>query len=281
MRQAGTASVPAAERTLSILELLSTTKGGLTLPELSRRLGLPKSSTHRLLVTLERRAYLHRNRLTHRYMFGPKLFSVANWALSGLDLREQALPFLKSLVRRSGLTVHMAINEDNEAVLIEKVSPPGSLGIASRVGKRMDLHWCAVGKCLMAYLPEEEFLRLMRERKLTRNNENTIRSVRQMKLQCEEIRRVGYSFEDEEGEIGYRCVGAPVFDHSGNCVAAISVAGTTDQIGPENLASLNQLVRQTALDISKTLGFVPVQTESQSSGVNGKYQVSQSSGLTH
>src|SRR6266849_3832158 len=229
-----TPSAPAVERTLSILELLSVTKNGLTLPELSRRLGLPKSSTYCLLVTLERRGYLHRNNRTHRYMFGLKLFSLAN----------------------------MALIEGDEAVLIEKVEPPGLVRLATWVGKRLELHCSAVGKCLLAYLREDEFLRLVRDRGLTRNNENTITSIRKLNQQMAQIRQAGYAIEDEEGEIGCRCVGAPVFDHSGNVIAAISVAGTTAQVRSEDFTYFGHLMQQTASDISEALGFIPTKIES-------------------
>jgi DNA-binding IclR family transcriptional regulator len=210
------------------------------------------------LVTLERRGYLLRNNKTHRYMFGLKLFSLANMALSGVELRENAAHFLYALMQRSRLTVHMAIIEGDEAVLIEKVEPMGLVRLATWVGKRLELHCSAVGKCLLAYLPEAEFLRLVRDRGLTRNNENTVTSIRRLKNQIAQIRRAGYAVEDEEGEIGCRCVGAPVFDHSGNAIAAISVAGTTAQIPSEEFASFGQLVRQTASDISQALGFISV-----------------------
>jgi DNA-binding IclR family transcriptional regulator len=257
MNSDATPSAPAVERTLSILELLSVTKTGLTLLQLSRRLGLPKSSTYCLLVTLERRGYLLRNHKTHRYMFGLKLFSLANMALSGIELRENAARFLHPLMERSRLTVHMAIMEGGEAVLIEKVESPGLVRLATWVGKRLELHCSAVGKCLLAYLPETEFLRLVRDRGLTRNNENTITSIRRLKQQITQIRHAGYAIEDEEGEIGCRCVGAPVFDHSGHAIAAISVAGTTAQIPSEEFTYFGQLVRQTASDISQALGFMP------------------------
>jgi DNA-binding IclR family transcriptional regulator len=262
MSRGATPSAPAVERTLSILELLSVTKSGLTLPELGRRLALPKSSTYCLLVTLERRGYLLRNSRTHRYMFGLKLFSLANMAINGVELRENAAAFLQSLMQRSRLTVHMALIEGDEAVLIEKVEPPGLVRLATWVGKRLELHCSAVGKCLLAYLPEGEFLRLVRDRGLTRNNENTITSIRKLKQQMTQIRDAGYAIEDEEGEIGCRCVGAPVFDHSGNIIAAISVAGTTAQIGSEEFVYLGHLVRQTASDISEALGFIPLKIES-------------------
>jgi DNA-binding IclR family transcriptional regulator len=165
-------------------------------------------------------------------------------------------------MQRARLTVHMAIMEDNEAVLIEKVEPPGLVRLASWVGKRMELHCSAVGKCLLAYLSEPEFLHVVRDHSLTRNNENTITSIRKLKQEVTQIRCAGYSIEDEEGEIGYRCVGAPIFDHSGNVIAAISVAGTTAQIRSEEFTYFGQLVRQTASDISEVLCFIPVKIES-------------------
>ena len=250
-------SAPAVDRTLSILELLSEPTRGLTLPELSRRLGLPKSSTYCLLVTLERRGYLLRNNRTNRYMFGLKLFSLANLTLSGLELRQSASGVLHLLMQRSRLTVHMAILEDDEAVLIEKVEPPGLVRLATWVGKRLELHCSAVGKCLLAYLPEAEFLRLVRDRGLTRNNENTITSIRKLKQQIAQIRQAGYAIEDEEGEIGCRCIGAPVFGHAGDVIAAISVAGTTSQITPDDFEYFGRMIRQVASDISQAVGFMP------------------------
>lgn len=251
----GTPSAPAAERTLAILELLSATRSGLTLPELSRRLKLPKSSTYCLLVTLIRHGYLVRNDRTRRYMFGLKLFSVANRALGSVELRERAAPFLQSLARRSRLTVHMAILEDDAAVLIEKIEPPGLIRLATWVGKCMDLHCSAVGKCVLAFLPEPELLRVVRDHGLTRYNENTITSIRKLRQEAADIKRLGYAIEDEEGEIGCRCVGAPIYDHCGTVIAAISVAGTTAQIKSEDFAKFGAMVRQVAAEISELLGF--------------------------
>jgi DNA-binding IclR family transcriptional regulator len=250
-----TPSAPAVERTLSILELLSVTRIGLTLPELSRRLKLPKSSTYCLLVTLTRHGYLVRNERTRRYMFGLKLFSVANRAVGSVELRERAAAFLQTLARCSRLTVHMAILEDDAAVLIEKIEPPGLIRLATWVGKSMDLHCSAVGKCLLAFLPEPELLRVVRDHGLTRYNENTITSIRKLRQQAADIKRFGFAIEDEEGEIGCRCVGAPIYDHCGTVIAAISVAGTTAQIRREDLAKFGGMVRQTAAEISEVLGF--------------------------
>jgi DNA-binding IclR family transcriptional regulator len=256
-----TKSVPALERALMILEVLAKSKDGLTLSQITRKLGIPKSSAHSLLLTLERRGYLHRNVQTGRYMFGFKLFSLANMALKNIELREQARPFLKALMESTELTVHMAMLEDNEVVIIDKIEPPGLLKLGTWIGKRMDVHCTGVGKAYIAYLPEEEIDRLIAPG-LARYNENTITSARKLKEELARIRKLGYSLDDEEETIGLRCIGAPIFDHTGQVVASISVAGTTAQITSENLTWLAERVKQTASAISRQLGSEPSVIES-------------------
>src|ERR1041384_6487778 len=133
-----TPSVPALERALAILELMATSRVGLTLPEIATALHLPKSSVHSLLITLERHRYLHRNETTGRYLFGARLFSLGNKSLSGLQVRDLAGPHLRTLMERTGLTVHLGVLERFEAVLVEKVEPQGTGKLATWLGKRMD-----------------------------------------------------------------------------------------------------------------------------------------------
>src|ERR1041385_141614 len=104
VRPMKTPSVPALERGLAVLELLASSRSGLTLPEISKELQLPKSSVHCLLVTLERHRYLHRNERTSRYMFGSRLYSLGNMSLSGLQVRQVAAPHMHTLTERTGLT---------------------------------------------------------------------------------------------------------------------------------------------------------------------------------
>jgi DNA-binding IclR family transcriptional regulator len=131
-------AVPSVSRALAILELLAQSKRGLTLSDISRKLALPKSSVHVLVRTLELIGYLKNNRISKKYHFGLKLISLSNTALENLDLREQARPFLQDLMLKTGLTVHMAILEGAEAVIIEKVEALGMLRLATWVGRRLD-----------------------------------------------------------------------------------------------------------------------------------------------
>ncbi len=247
-------AVPSVSRAMRILELVAESQRGLTLSEITRRLGLPKSSTHVLLRTLEGSGYLKSSKVTGKFCFGLKMVSLSKTALENLDLREQARPFLQDLMVRSGLTVHLAILEGAEAVIIEKVEAPGMLRLATWVGRRLDANSSGVGKALLAFAGEEIADQRFTGRPLARNNKNTISSPERLARELKKVRERGYSFEDEEGEIGFRCVGAPICDSGDRAVAAISIAGTTSQISNERLTKLASMVKTTAKQISAQLG---------------------------
>ena len=261
-----TPSVPAVERTLAIFEVLAHSRSGLALSELARRLQVPKSSLHCVLLTLERTGYIHRNRRTGRYLLGLKLFGLANSALSGLMLREIAEPFLRSLMEETHLTVHLAILEGVEAVLVERVEPPGAARLATWVGKRMDLHCTAVGKALAASLTDEQLNSLIQQRPLLRHNDNTIRSLAKLQKELARVRQMGYAVDDEEEEAGHRCIGAPIVDSSGRTVAAVSIGGTTLQLTGDNLSVLAMRVTAAAGGISAALQLDRIEAAAQPNG---------------
>ncbi len=249
-----THTVPSVGRALEILELLAQSKRGLTLSDVTRKLALPKSSVHILLKTLETTGYLKNNRISGKYHFGLKLISLSNTALENLDLREQARPFLQDLMLRTQLTVHMAVLEGAEAVIIEKVEAPGMLRLATWVGHRLDANSSGVGKALLAFVSDEILEQQLKTRPLPKHNKKTITSLGKLILELKKVRQLGYAFEDEEGEIGFRCIGAPIYDSENKAISAISVAGTTAQIPKEKLAKLASIVKATALEISVSLG---------------------------
>ncbi|MDR3413414.1 MAG: IclR family transcriptional regulator, partial [Formivibrio sp.] len=192
--------------------------------------------------------------ISKKYHFGLKLISLSNTALENLDLREQARPFLQDLMLKTGLTVHMAILEGAEAVIIEKVEALGMLRLATWVGRRLDANSSSLGKALLAFAPEPDMSRRLTGRTYARYNRNTITSPVKLARELMKIRELGYSFDDEEGEIGFRCIGAPIYDSAGKVISAVSVAGTSAQIPKENAAKLASAVKATAQEISAHLG---------------------------
>jgi DNA-binding IclR family transcriptional regulator len=249
-------SVPSIERALSVLQCLGHSKRGYSISEIGRRLKIPKSSAHLILTTLERRGFLQKNTQTGKYYFGLQLVSLSRSSLENLDLREEAKPFLRCLMQESGLTVHMAVLERDEAVIIEKVEAPGLVRLASWLGRRLDVNCTGVGKVLIAFLPDDELDYLLRTKAFARHNSRTIISKTALKRELALVRQSGYALDNQEDEPGLCCIGAPVFDGNGKAVAAISVAGTTSQIGIDRVPALARLVMRAARGVSSRLGYV-------------------------
>ena len=245
-----TPSVPALERGLRILECIAASKTGLTFSQIAKGMSIPKSSIHSLLITFEREGYLHRSELTGRYICGLKLVHIANSAVEGVALLERAGNLLRALANRTGLTVHMGMWERNEVAFIAKVDPFSHHKVATWVGKRIDFHCTSLGKCLVAYLPEAELDRLIQECGLLRHNENTIASGVKLRQELAKVRKSGYAIDDEEEEIGIRCIGTPVFGANGAVLAAISISGSLDQLDHSNYLALNNRLKETAAGLS-------------------------------
>ena len=247
-----TQSVPALERGLHILEYLAQSRRGVTLSQVTHKLQMPRSSGHALLLTYQRCGYVLRGEKTGRYSLSSRLRTIAHMALGGINLREYCAPFLYQLMQKTGLTVHLGVLEDGEAILIDKISPAAAPKVNSWVGKTIPLHCTGLGKALIAYLPPVEFDSLIAKQGLMRHNDNTITSIRKLRTACEQVRLLGYSVDDEEEEVGARCVGAPVRNGKGEVVAAISVTGPKAQI--EDLSTIAATVRDTAASLSYYIG---------------------------
>jgi DNA-binding IclR family transcriptional regulator len=247
------ATAPALGRGLSILELLAESRRGLTLSAIARRLELPKSTTHQLLKCLATRGYVHCSERTRRYLFSLKLLRLSHMALHALKLREGHDAVLRSLMHETNLTVHLGILEDTEAILIGKLEPPEACRIATWPGRRMELHCTGIGKVLLAWLPEDRLRRLIETVGLPRHNENTIASTRKLKECLKEVRVRGYAVDDEEDELGFRCIAAPILDDHNGAIAAVSVVGTIGEITLERVAQLAGRVKAAAGAIAASL----------------------------
>lgn len=248
--------MPALERGLRILELLPKSRGGLTLSQLTRYLALPKSSVHCLLHTLQDAGYVYRHSESGKYRVSLRVCALAQMALNGIGLREQAKPYLQNLAKAIHMTVHLAVMEQGACILIEKVSPPEVTRIATWTGKHLSLHCTAVGKALAAYLPEEQLDALIREQGLLRHNDNTICSLHRLKRELAIIRQRGYALDDEEEELNVRCLGAPILDEKGQAIAAISLVGTTAQVHDGNVDQLARQLVATVAEIAQHVGSI-------------------------
>ena len=169
-------------------------------------------------------------------------------------IRDVALPFLQELSKVADESVNLAILDANEAVYIEQIESNHNLRIFTEVGNRVPLHCTGVGKVFLAYMGQAEVERLFSEA-LPRYTENTITNFTQLKKQLLVVRQEGVAEDDEEMEVGIRCVASSVKDCDGNVVAAISVSGPSARLSGGRVAELRLLVKKCGLEISRVMGY--------------------------
>jgi DNA-binding IclR family transcriptional regulator len=259
------------DRALAILEALSQDGPDLSLGQISESLGLHKSTAHRLIMVLERHKLLEKNPERGKYRLGLKLFELGTRAVSQLDLRERARAFLERAVLETGETVHLCIYDDGEVVYVDKVEPGRSVRLASSVGRRNPAYCTAVGKAIMAHLPESQVEHAVQKHGLRQLTRKTISSMAELKTALAKVRETGYAVDNEENEEGVCCVGAVVRDFSGDPVAAVSASGPKFRIDTEKIPVLARSVVAAAAALSGELGFaVPGENDATKSGTRGE-----------
>jgi DNA-binding IclR family transcriptional regulator len=245
----------AVERALSMLETVAQEPDGLSNAEISRKLEIPKSSASYILRTLEAQGYLNRDANSGKYRVGLKILSLSRGALSGIDVREVALPIMRHLVEKTGLTCHLAILDGPEAVYIEKVEPPGFIRMDTWVGRRMRVHATSVGKSLVAFVPQGQLEKIVAERAMERRTPKTITTLPKLLKELEKVRSQGYAVDDEENNLGARCVGAPVFNQQGAIEASVGLSGTINQVNSQTMPRILDALKDAARHVSMQLGY--------------------------
>lgn len=247
----------AVERALAMLEAVAQEPEGLSNAEISRKLQIPKSSASYILRTLETQNYLNRDAETGKYRVGLKILSLSRGALSGIDVREVALPIMRHLVEKTNLTCHLAILDGPDAVYIEKVEPTGFLRVDTWVGRRMKVHATSVGKALVAHIPQEKLEKIISQAGMEKRTPKTITTLPRLLKELEKIRTQGYAIDDEENNMGARCLGAPVFNQQGIIEAAVGLSGTINQVNPHTMPRIIEALKDAARHVSMQLGYRP------------------------
>jgi DNA-binding IclR family transcriptional regulator len=245
----------AVERALAILEAVAQEPEGLSNAAISRKLQIPKSSASYILRTLEKQAYLNRDAETGRYRVGLKILSLSRGALTGIDVREVALPIMRNLMHRTSLTCHLAILDGPDAVYIEKVEPEGFIRMDTWVGRRMRVHATSVGKALVAHIPQERLEKILSDRGMEKRTPKTITTLSRLLKELEKVRSQGHAVDDEENNMGARCVGAPVFNQGGSIEAALGLSGTINQVNAQTMPRILEALKDAARHISMQLGY--------------------------
>jgi DNA-binding IclR family transcriptional regulator len=168
---------------------------------------------------------------------------------------------MEHLTASTNETTHLAVMEDGQIMYVEKIDNRQAMQMRSRIGSRGCIHSTAVGKASMAFLPTEECEAILARLTFSPLTKNTITDSKKFRAQLKIAHELGYAVDDEENEIGIRCVGAPVFDHSGRVVGGISISGWTITVTRERVPALAADLQQACRAISKELGYFPEESD--------------------
>lgn len=227
-----------------------------SLMSVTRTTGLHKSTVFRILDTLEQLEWVRRNPKTGTYRLGFGLFELGFRAVQGLDFYDISLPHLESLVKVTKQTAHLVVHDNGKALYLNKVEGPNAIVVQpSQIGLRLPMHCTAVGKVLLSDMAPEKVAALMDKEGMAKITANTIDDKAELYQALVEVRKQGYALDNEEIQVGLRCVAAPIKDFTGKVVAAISVSGLSAAITKDNLSFLVDAVKKTAFSISKELGW--------------------------
>ena len=241
------------DRVVAIMDLLGESNDCLSLAEICKRMELRKSTAHRALMALEHTGLIERAP-GNRYRLGLKLYDMGNRAVEQVDLRGRVHPYLRRLALRVGETVHLGVLHGARIVYLDKIEAVNRrVCVSSRTGTSNPVYSTSMGKAILAYLPPDKAQAVIDVIQFKAFTPKTITSKEELMSALERIRRRGYSIDDEEMEIGTRCVGAPILDTEGRPIAAMSVSGSATRLAAHCVPGIAAHVLRCAKEISSAL----------------------------
>jgi IclR family transcriptional regulator, acetate operon repressor len=246
--------VQSLARALSILGAVARSHEGLTLTELAQAVELPPSTTHRLLTTLQRRRFVRFDSMTMFWQIGVETFFVGNAFARTRDLVVIARPYMRRLMEVSGETANLYMVNDGEMTCMAQVESQKMMRAISRPGGRVAMHFSAAGKAILAYLPQTDVDRMAAVHGLPRATAKTLVTIKSLKADLRAIRSRGFAVDDEEHEVGLRCVAAPILDERGAPIAALSLSGPIARVLDERVGILGAMVVEACRTTTIELG---------------------------
>ena len=194
------------------------------------------------------------------YHLGIACFAIGQAAVGQLDIRRVSLPYLRELNQQTRETIHLTVRHGLSAVYVEKLDSPEPLRIHSRIGASVPLYCTAVGKVMLAYMPQEERERVLPELQIKRLTPNTVGNLQELETELYRVRKNGYACDLEEHEMHIRCIAAPIWDHTGSVQSSLSITAPLVRMPVNRLRQVAPLIQAAGLQISRDLGYQPVKT---------------------
>jgi DNA-binding IclR family transcriptional regulator len=247
--------IQSVERALQILDLFNEQAKELKITEISKQMGLSKSTLHSLLKTLQLHGYIDQNPENGKYRLGMKLVERGHFVVGTMDIRQKAKSWLTALSQETGQTTHLGILDGNEGVYIEKIEGKQAAIAYSRIGRRLPVHATAIGKVLLAWLSEEECAAVLEGYVYKAFTPSTLTDRASLLAALKETRNNHYAMDNEENEPGVLCIAVPVWNHESRVIAALSLSTLTSRVNDGELAIYRQMLMDAGMGLSKTLGY--------------------------
>jgi IclR family transcriptional regulator, KDG regulon repressor len=239
---------------LRLIKAFSEDHYEIGISDLAKRLGLAKSTVHRLASTLLDQGMLEQNAGDGKYRLGLTLFELGTLVRRKMDFTAEARPHLRTLLEKTGETLHLAILDHDSVLYLISLESKQALRMGSKVGTRAPVHATAVGKALLAFQPEEEIARIV-SRGLPASAPNTIVDGKALQRELALVRARSYAVDDEESEVGLRSIAAPIRGDAGQVIAAISIAGPVHRMTKKMLLGWVRELVGAAEAVSQRLGW--------------------------
>jgi IclR family transcriptional regulator, KDG regulon repressor len=242
--------VPAVDRAARILMLLRKEMRSMTIAEIAEATGWHKSSVHKLLFTLNHHGLLDRNEETKRYSLGITLIGYGQFVLGNLDITDKAKSVLRELAEYSGETANYCLLRGNNLVIVDSIESKIALRVAPPIGTMNPVTTKSNGKAVMAFLSEDQALRILQSEGLSSFTRNSITDIEAYRRELAVIRKRGYAVDSEEFREGISAISAPVFNVSGQIVGALSVVGPAFRLTKNKVASYGKKCADAAAQLS-------------------------------
>jgi IclR family transcriptional regulator, KDG regulon repressor len=250
------ANVQSLERALILLNTLSEYPDGIQIARLSEKVGLSKSTVHRLLSTLLNMNYVIKEQETDKYKLGYQVVYLSRNMINNSDIVSIAKPHLEKLSNHINETIHLCIEDNGEVLYIDKIESNQTIRMFSRIGNRAPMYCTGVGKVMLSGMSEDKYNRIKENTTFTPKTAKTIKSKVELDQEIEVIKKRGYALDNIENEEGIRCIAAPIKDSQGKIFASFSISGPSNRITMERVNDeLVRLIKETALQISKQYGY--------------------------
>lgn len=255
--------IKSVSKAVRIMNLFSATDPRLSIAEISRRIGIPKSTAHNMLRTLVAEGFVERCD-GDAYALGTAVVALTQKVRVNVEIRDRAAPRVRALADACGESVYLTVREGDMVLYLYAVESSRRLLARTAIGDRAFMHCTGVGKAILGWLDANEISRMAARTGLPRITDNTMTEVAAVIAEARLTAERGYSFDNQENERGNFCIGAPILGARGEPIGACSVAGTDPEIIRSRAPSMSQALTGACLEISRTLGWVPSRSATRS-----------------